>query len=36
MSIPLSLGLGIVAGIVLFFVLQRRGLIDAWIARLER
>lgn len=36
MSVPLSLGLGIIAGIVLFFVLQRRGIIDAWIARLEK
>ena len=35
MSVSMSLGLGIVAGIVLFFVLQRRGIIDAWLARLE-
>jgi hypothetical protein len=30
------LGLGFIAGIVLFFVLQRRGVIDRLIERLER
>lgn len=35
MSVPMSLGLGVIAGIVLFFVLQQRGIIDAWIERLE-
>jgi len=30
------LGVGFVAGIVLFFWLQRRGVIDRWIERLER
>lgn len=36
MSVSMSLGLGMIAGIVLFFVLQRRGVIDAWLARLEK
>jgi hypothetical protein len=36
MSVPESVALGIIVGIVLFFVLQRRGVIDQWIARLER
>jgi hypothetical protein len=35
MSVSVSLALGIVVGIVLFFALQRRGVIDKWISRLE-
>jgi hypothetical protein len=35
MNVPASLALGIILGIVLFFVLQRRGVIDRWLARLE-
>jgi hypothetical protein len=30
------LGIGIIAGIVLFFTLLRRGVIDRWIQRLEK
>jgi len=36
MNNPQMLGVGFVAGIVLFFWLQRRGVIDRWIERLER
>jgi hypothetical protein len=35
MSIPLALGLGVIAGIVLFFVLQLTGVLDAALERLE-
>jgi hypothetical protein len=34
MSASVSLAVGIVFGILLFFVLQRRGVIDKWISRL--
>ncbi len=36
MGVAQALGLGIVVGIVLFFVLQRLGILDRWIERLER
>ena len=36
MSVVHSLGIGIIAGIVLFFVLQRLGVLDKWIEKLER
>ena len=36
MSVPAALMMGIVAGIVLFFVLQRTGVIDHWLERMER
>jgi hypothetical protein len=35
MSIAFYTGGGVIAGIVLFFVLQYLGVIDAWISRLE-
>lgn len=35
MGVPQALGLGIIGGIVLFFVLLRMGVIDSWLARLE-
>jgi hypothetical protein len=35
MTIALWAGGGVIAGIVLFFVLQMTGVIDAWIERLE-
>lgn len=36
MSVVHSLGIGIISGIVLFFVLQRLGVLDKWIQKLER
>lgn len=36
MSTAYALGLGIIAGIILFFVLQRCGVIDRWLRWLER
>jgi|GEM_PF-4658074 len=36
MNAPQALGFGIVFGIVLFFVLQRKGIIDKWLEMLER
>lgn len=36
MSVPNAIGLGVIAGIVLFFVLQRLGIIDRMLERLER
>jgi hypothetical protein len=36
MTVAQALGFGIVAGIVLFFVLQRLGWIDKLIDKLER
>ena len=36
MTTAQTLGAGIVVGIVLFFVLQRLGVIDRWLERLER
>jgi len=35
-SIKLAIALGVIAGIVLFFVLQALGILDRWIRRLER
>jgi hypothetical protein len=35
MNVQVSLALGIIFGIFLFFVLQRLGVIDKWISRLE-
>jgi hypothetical protein len=31
-----AIALGVLAGIVLFFVLQRLGVIDRWFERMER
>lgn len=36
MSVPQALQLGFVAGIALFFALQRMGIIDCWIESWER
>lgn len=36
MTVAQSIGFGIVAGIVLFFVLQRVGLLDKWIEHWDR
>ncbi len=36
MSSAYAIALGVLAGIVLFFVLQRLGVIDRWLDRLER
>ncbi|BAP88689.1 putative uncharacterized protein [Burkholderiales bacterium GJ-E10] len=36
MAIAHALSIGFVIGIVLFFVLQRIGVIDRWIERLEK
>jgi hypothetical protein len=36
MGVPQAIGLGIIGGIVLFFVLLKYGVIDSWIARLEK
>jgi hypothetical protein len=36
MSTPYAIALGMISGIVLFFVLQRLGVIDRWLERLER
>jgi hypothetical protein len=32
----MAIALGVIAGIVLFFVLQRLGILDRWIERMER
>jgi hypothetical protein len=36
MTNPQMLGIGFIVGIALFFVLQRMGVIDRWIERLDR
>jgi hypothetical protein len=36
MTVVFSLGTGILAGIALFFILQRLGVIDKWIDRWDR
>jgi len=36
MSVANAIGLGVIAGIVLFFVLQRMGVIDRWIEKFDR
>jgi hypothetical protein len=36
MTVAQAIGFGIVAGIALFFVLQRAGLLDKWIERWDR
>ncbi len=36
MTVEFSLGTGILAGIALFFILQRLGVIDKWIDRWDR
>lgn len=36
MSVANAIGLGVITGIVLFFVLQRLGIIDRWIERFDR
>jgi len=36
MGAPQALGLGFIAGMVLFFVLQRMGIIDRLLQRLDR
>ncbi len=36
MTVPQALELGILAGIALFFVLQRMGVIDRWFSRWDR
>jgi hypothetical protein len=36
MSTANAIALGVLAGIVLFFVLQRLGVIDRWFEKMER
>ena len=36
MTIAHSLGIGVVVGIALFFVLQRLGVLDKWLEKLDR
>jgi len=36
MTIAHSLGIGVLLGIALFFVLQRLGVLDKWIQKFDR
>ena len=36
MTVAHSLGIGVVVGIALFFVLQRLGVLDKWLEKLDR
>jgi uncharacterized protein (DUF2344 family) len=36
MSVANAIALGVISGIVLFFVLQRLGIIDRWIEKFDR
>lgn len=36
MTLAHSLGIGVLVGIALFFVLQRLGVLDKWLEKLDR